>query len=79
MLKKSLEFAVSNEHENLWKNAESAHINGHCIAALAWVECVKHHQVLKIVTSAVYMVTQCHKYILYIVYNKVVQCTDDIL
>ena len=32
MLKKLLELAASNEHENLRKNAESALTNRHCIA-----------------------------------------------
>ena len=67
-LKKSLEFAISNEHENLRKNTESALANRHCIAALVWAERVKHHHVrvtivnvtnFKIVTSIVYIVTQC--------------------
>ena len=68
MFIKSLEFAVSNEHENLRKNAESAFANRYCIAALAWAEHVKRHHIrvtivnitkFNIVTSAVYMVTQC--------------------
>ena len=64
MLKKSLEFAVSNKHETYEKlNAQSALANRHCIVALAWLERVKCHHTcmtivnitnLKIVTSAVY-------------------------